>query len=333
VVQVLNVSTRGIRLLPAVLVAAFVAGCSGGGSVAPRSAAQSQTSPSGAKSSASFERFRASVEASTRKSLPAGYAIQVGSTYVTNSGKMVYGEANVGLKTASKIGFVLGSKSVVYDRSQITEVPNTFIKTGPSTRQSSTIHHICDPNAEDCSTDPPPDPQPTDAPDQTTYVSGTTPSADRIALARGGPCTQQFHTNGYPGAYETWSNANINTWSLHFTPGYPNYGGTDWDYAADAIWLVDGTEMQYISGGQYLYAGIGYQHSLVYGDDIHKVSEAATIVYDETPYGTNTIYGNSIITCPSDSSAGVLIAPQSQPTDQGPGNGWGNHVIVPQGPA
>jgi hypothetical protein len=330
---VFSIATRGVRLLPVALLAAFMAGCGGGGNVAPGPAVQAGSPSSGPKSAASFERFRASIEQSTRASLPPGYQIQVGSTYVTKSGKTIFGDGNVAMKTTGKIGFLMGSKFFVYDRAQLTEVPNTFIKTSPGARQSSTVHTICNPDAGDCSGNPPPDPQPTDAPAPTTYASGSTPSADRIALARGGPCTQAFHTNGYPGAYYTWSTANINTWSLHFTPGYPGYAGTDWDYAADAIWLVDGTEYQYISDGAYLYAGYGYQHSLVYGDDIHKVSEAATIVYDQTAYGTNTIYGNSIISCPNDSGAGAITAPQSQPTDQGPGNGWGNHVIVPQGPA
>ena len=150
-------------------------------------------------------------------------------------------------------------------------------------------------------------------------------------MARSFPCTQQYHTNGYPGAYVSWSNANVNTWSLHFTPGYSNYTGTDWAYGADATWLVDRTETQYIYSGAYVYAGIGYQHSLVYADDIRKLSEVALIIYDETQFGyINTIYGNSMITCQGDSAAGVTVAPQTQPTDQGQGNGWQNAPIIPQ---
>jgi hypothetical protein len=328
--------------LPAVLIVASVTGCSGSGSITQRTFVQPRSVASDATRAAAFERFRAAFEQSVRSRTPAGYRIEVGSTYVTKRGRLAYSDGSVVMKTSTRIGFAGGSRFFVYDRNQLDEIPGSFIKAIPPSRQASTVHPICDPSAGDCpgsDPTPPPDPTPTAPRDPTFDATGSsTPSSDALATARGNPCTQDFSNNGYPNSYMEWTNANTNTWTLHYIPGGPYYaGGIDDITGHYTLILADGTTTDTAFQGGFAPENVDHTVSVIWRDDIRKLQYVAITLYDYVPnyFLTNTVYSYVKITCPQDN--GLISAPQPPgPTDppggNGNGGGWGNKVMRPQPP-
>jgi len=335
------ITGRGIGVV-AILVGLLSAGCGGrNGLVAPRPETPAQAGPSSALSAPAFERSRAAWEQSVRQSTPAGFTIQLGSTYATKSGKLTYDEASVVMKTSRSIGFAVGSKYFVYDRNQLNEIPRTSILATPPGRRASGGRPICNPDAGDCGgggPPPPPDPNPTDPADVTIDATGSTPDADRIALARSSACTHQMNNNGYPNSYIEWTNANTNTWTLHYTPGYPYYaGGSDNITGNTRVALVSGPFIDNMIPGTLAPENVDHTVSVIYRDDLRKVAYVAITLFDQvsTYNFTDTVYAEDRITCSNDTSLFVAPIPPG-PTDPGPGNGngtgWGSHVVRPQPP-
>lgn len=337
--MLINRCNAAFRLLPAVVAVCFAAGCGGGGSVAPRAAIDAQASASGGMPAAAFEQRRAAWERTVRSSIPSGYHIELGSTYVTKTGKLTYNEFSIAMKTPHSIGFAVGSNHFVYNRGDLDEIPNTSLKATPPSHHPSGGRTICNPD-DGCGAGdptPPPDPTPSDPADLTFDATATTPQADNIASTRQAPCNHQYNNNGYPGSYMEWTGQNVNTWTLHYTPGYPFFdGGLDSLTGNTSIALIDGTVINNMIQGGFAAEGVEHTVSLIYRDDLRKVGYAAITLYDYvTPrFFTDTVYSEDRISCPNDS--GIYPPTPPGPTDPGPGNGngggWGSHQLRPQPP-
>jgi hypothetical protein len=292
-------SIRGGFVPAAVLI--LLAGCTGGGSVAPSSTAPHQISGSDKSSAATFEKFRAAAEAQARRVAPAGYQVSVGSTYVTKDHKAIYGDATVVLKTADKIGFQAGSTSVVFRRSELDEFPGTSIVTRPGGKTASYISHGCT-DVDNC----PPQPDPTDPPapppppdDWTPVLTVSTDAASALAAQRGLPCTQSFSVN-YAGATMSYSTADSNTWTLTYRPGYPFYIGLDTEYKSAAVSLVDGTIQQVIVPSYTVPTDGLTQASVIYFGSLLNVRIAQLAIIDYAYENTNQIEADATVSCVND---------------------------------
>jgi hypothetical protein len=178
-----------------------------------------------------------------------------------------------------------------------------------------------------------PDPTPPPETDPAATFSGSTAQADAIAATRGTVCTQSFSTNGYPGAQMTYDGTTGNSWTLTYRAGYPLYNGPiDNDFGTLAITFVDGTVQQVVVAVKQVYSGATTSQSMYYTDALSKVKYAEIKVVDYAGSATNTIIGLATVTCRNDSGVTVDPPPIRGPTDP-PGNGWGDPVLRPLGPA